>query len=235
MDKKQINPKEDTGDKSFESNKSFIVRHSIIVRVTLFTLVSLILIGSGIYWWHLSKVANDQVQSTINDYNNSDYNYNNDASIWQTYQNREYGYEIRYPAGWFVDKYSSSSVQIQSADPKDNAHGIGLPSVGNMWVDVVSIPCENSVLTDLIPESKPDIEQASVCTNNNKIILGLWQADTKKDEHLKTLKDILSSFKILDQVFCGGIAGLPCPTTGWTCKSQGNYPDAGTMCIRNKD
>lgn len=31
--------------------------------------------------------------------------------------------------------------------------------------------------------------------------------------------------------FCGGIAGITCPG-GFTCKLDGNYPDAGGICIR---
>jgi hypothetical protein len=33
-------------------------------------------------------------------------------------------------------------------------------------------------------------------------------------------------------VFCGGIAGLPCPSFGYTCISEGTYPDAGTNCTK---
>jgi hypothetical protein len=33
-----------------------------------------------------------------------------------------------------------------------------------------------------------------------------------------------------DILFCGGIAGFPCPD-GMRCKLDGNYPDAGGTCI----
>lgn len=32
--------------------------------------------------------------------------------------------------------------------------------------------------------------------------------------------------------FCGGIAAIDCPD-GYTCKLDGNYPDAGGKCIKN--
>jgi len=32
-------------------------------------------------------------------------------------------------------------------------------------------------------------------------------------------------------MFCGGIAGKPCPT-GYDCKYDGTYPDAGGTCIK---
>ncbi|OGM25676.1 hypothetical protein A3D01_05855 [Candidatus Woesebacteria bacterium RIFCSPHIGHO2_02_FULL_39_13] len=31
--------------------------------------------------------------------------------------------------------------------------------------------------------------------------------------------------------FCGGIAGIACPE-GYTCKSDGNFPDAGGKCVK---
>ena len=37
-----------------------------------------------------------------------------------------------------------------------------------------------------------------------------------------------------DPLFCGGIMGLSCPT-GYYCKGEGDYPDAGGTCIKNKD
>ena len=33
-------------------------------------------------------------------------------------------------------------------------------------------------------------------------------------------------------VFCGGFADLPCPSFGYTCVSEGTYPDAGTNCTK---
>lgn len=45
---------------------------------------------------------------------------------------------------------------------------------------------------------------------------------------------IISTFKFLDQseegTFCGGIAGIICPT-GYECLYDGNYPDAGGKCV----
>lgn len=48
---------------------------------------------------------------------------------------------------------------------------------------------------------------------------------------------ILSTFKFIDNEssegkFCGGIANIQCPD-GYKCKLEGNYPDAGGICITN--
>jgi hypothetical protein len=32
--------------------------------------------------------------------------------------------------------------------------------------------------------------------------------------------------------FCGGIAAFPCPV-GYSCKLDGNFPDAGGHCVKN--
>jgi hypothetical protein len=32
--------------------------------------------------------------------------------------------------------------------------------------------------------------------------------------------------------FCGGIAAIPCPS-GYSCRLDGNYPDAGGTCVRD--
>ena len=36
----------------------------------------------------------------------------------------------------------------------------------------------------------------------------------------------------LESQFCGGIAGISCPE-GYTCKLDGNYPDAGGKCFKD--
>ena len=33
-------------------------------------------------------------------------------------------------------------------------------------------------------------------------------------------------------IFCGGIAGIQCPT-GYQCQLEGNYPDAGGKCVKD--
>ena len=52
----------------------------------------------------------------------------------------------------------------------------------------------------------------------------------------KMLDQISATFKFLDQAntegqFCGGIVGTPCPS-GFNCKLDGNFPDAGGKCVK---
>jgi len=52
----------------------------------------------------------------------------------------------------------------------------------------------------------------------------------------KVLDQILSTFNFIDEAnteakFCGGIANIPCPS-GYFCKLDGSYPDAGGKCVK---
>ena len=62
-----------------------------------------------------------------------------------------------------------------------------------------------------------------------------WNSDYDGD-YKKYTDQILSTFKFLDQPadgeFCGGIAGIQCPS-GFECALDGNYPDAGGKCVKN--
>lgn len=39
--------------------------------------------------------------------------------------------------------------------------------------------------------------------------------------------------KIINGQFCGGIAGVSCPS-GYYCKLDGSYPDAGGVCVKTQ-
>lgn len=56
---------------------------------------------------------------------------------------------------------------------------------------------------------------------------------THYDLYENMINQILSTFKFTDSVagqFCGGIAGVACPS-GYNCKLDGTYPDAGGTCV----
>lgn len=56
---------------------------------------------------------------------------------------------------------------------------------------------------------------------------------TEYKAYINTFNQILSTFKFTDSggEFCGGIMGKNCPN-GYTCKLDGNYPDAGGKCVK---
>lgn len=51
---------------------------------------------------------------------------------------------------------------------------------------------------------------------------------TQTDE----LNKCLSQYSEQKGAFCGGFAGVACPQ-GYTCKLDGNYPDAGGRCLKD--
>ena len=125
----------------------------------------------------------------------------NEYTDWKTYRNDKYGFEIKHPAGWFVSELGDGVWRLQSADPINNSHGIGLPAVGNMWVYISSSVCHNpnnDNLTDFIAESEPDILEASECQDNFYITVGLWQTDPNLNKNKQILNQILSTFKFIN-------------------------------------
>lgn len=50
------------------------------------------------------------------------------------------------------------------------------------------------------------------------------------DQMLKTFKFNDLQAADSDTVFCGGIASIPCPLSGYVCEKEGVFPDAGTIC-----
>lgn len=59
-------------------------------------------------------------------------------------------------------------------------------------------------------------------------------ANAPYQSNRNTILSILSTFNIksVEPIFCGGIAGKSCPN-GYSCKLDGDYPDAGGTCIKN--
>lgn len=54
-------------------------------------------------------------------------------------------------------------------------------------------------------------------------------------DYIQTFDQILSTFKFSEKnenQFCGGFAGAVCPE-GYSCKYDGDYPDASGVCIKN--
>jgi len=67
------------------------------------------------------------------------------AADWQTYQNKEFGFEIRYPADWLFNKENTSSY-----GPADFFEIIYAPMykdsipIRKSWIDVTIIPASNA-------------------------------------------------------------------------------------------
>jgi hypothetical protein len=167
---------------------------------------------------------------------------------WKTYTNSQYGFQIKIPQDWdsfpgvdgisfasadTTNSYNQSKKECNANPPCAPLLGIdmsfnnrdqsdsqtSLPAVtlgSNTW----SVYEEHLDVTDVL------IYQIK---NNGKIYSFRYFSSNPA-----MLNQILSTFKFTTtsdgSVFCGGVGGLKCPTTGYICTQEGNYPDAGTIC-----
>mgnify|MGYP001558259781 CR=1 FL=1 len=173
------------------------------------------------------------------------------TSNWKTYINDKFGVEFRYPIGWPVPKELLQSINFngkliivkgpfydQALQRDLNFDEYAVRSYGdetprydfNMNGLIGKRGLENSV---------SNYSNIVVLAKDNKstdIITISYIYDPKKEDG-KVFDQILSTFKFLDAggegQFCGGIAGAVCPE-GYSCKYDGNYPDAGGVCTKEE-
>ena len=122
-----------------------------------------------------------------------------DLKDWKTYSNNEYSFELKYPNDWpsdyLLQKFGEGTWHFQNTS-SPSIHGIGIPGVGSMWVDIAKGVCHDPS-DDFVLDYKPDIAEKTICKDGFQIILGLWQADTDFSKHKMLLDQILSTFKFL--------------------------------------
>ena len=153
----------------------------------------LIIVGGYLIYQKLTTKSQNQNVNSVNTIATTD-----QFADWKIYKNDKYNFEIKYPTGWFISELTDGPWRLQSADPIHNSHGIDLPAVSNMWVDISLSVCHNprnDDFTGFVAESKPDILEASECQDNFYITLGLWQADPDINNHKQILNQILFTFE----------------------------------------
>ena len=217
-------------------NKKFIV-----------TFVILALLGTGAYagiwYWQRQQLAQEVVPTFTP--RPSVTATADPVADWKTYTNTQYGFEFKYPNNYTVSTNQSTNVA---------------PAVSSPYVDVeirnYQIPSligGNSItIGEVIAIKYPiggnrdgGIEyQIDIPSSNITIFFG--GKNSSSLNYVSEYDQILSTFKFTpstgstsspqaDSVsgqFCGGIAGKLCPS-GYSCKLDGNYPDAGGTCIKN--
>lgn len=124
-----------------------------------------------------------------------------DISTWKTYKDDEYGFVVKYPEDWFgLDKNTKDATGLtilQSSDPKDNLHGVGVPS--GLWIEFTKESCLNSDV-DFVNKFEnygPNISSRVICKNGLKVIENLWNDNQNFKKNKEILNNVLSTFKFI--------------------------------------
>ena|SRR3989344_1091106 len=173
---------------------------------------------------------------------------------WKTYTNDKYGYSFKYPEDIETVVCNPETVFpiniVRKHDPcNSDAGGFAIriisPDSASKLRGQYSkyyVIKEGSIEIDGLKATKFQLtrnssEPAPIPDKTSYILLshaGNWFLMDSVESH----DQIISTFKFKDTLpkktegaFCGGFAGTPCPN-GYTCKLEGNYPDAGGVCIK---
>ncbi len=156
------------------------------------------------------------------------------------YKNNEYGFSIALPQSW--KGYTVISEQWEATNAVDKGPEIVLRHP--LWTDIN--PREDMPILVLTTDQWQRMTvkkgfnigaapiQPSLLGQNSKYALALparYNYDFKTGwEEVDQLVHTLKAFE--PPFFCGGLAGTPCPTSGYVCVPEGNFPDAGTYCTK---
>lgn len=165
------------------------------------------------------------------------------------YRNTQYGFSVALPDSW--KGYTVLNSQWEGRDVATNKVTVQGPIVTirhPLWT--TSNPREDMpvmIFTPaqwaLVQSEKMAVSAApippSVLGQNSKYVIALparYNYDFKTgfeevDQLVHTLK-VFEPIATTTNNFCGGIAAIQCPS-GYSCKLDGSYPDAGGTCIPN--
>jgi hypothetical protein len=211
-----------------EPNKSRRYGHTFLGII--FLVAALAAVTSYIFYWQTVRQIPSTTQLPVH----------KDATAgWKIYKNDQYGFGFKYLANFDLqEKYNSEYARPLSVDlfqdgkelfyvaVNPSAHGICLPE-DNCSTEYLMIDTEKATHTS---RNDPNVTEWYLFQHKDAQFEINFSNDSQKIFH-----QILSTFKFIDNknIFCGGVAGIPCPISGYTCTAEGNYPDAGTNCVKN--
>lgn len=167
------------------------------------------------------------------------------TETWKTYINTQYGFKFKYPSDEVIED-RNGYIRAQNYSSDDDSPGL---KKGEYYLEhtisnydcvegLENMETKNVNGHDVIFGFGPyggDMggDRKTLCAKNYKNI-NIQISVTFHPDSLVLADQILSTFKFIDTAvgtFCGGIAGKLCPS-GYSCKLDGSYPDAGGTCIK---
>lgn len=174
---------------------------------------------------------------------------------WKMYENNTYKYSLKYPSSWKIDTTSPQTtfLEIGSVNLPGTYAKVSISTTGEndksvedlakSWrsgtLETTQVDDETAaeILQNPNPEGEPLVQGSytlSVFVKNKSKINLLIQLETANLNTYRAIFDqILSTFQFTgDSQFCGGIQGIMC-SEGYSCKLEGDYPDAGGTCVKD--
>lgn len=240
-----------TSEAKIPKKVSVPVRH---ITPKLFSaLLVILLIAGGAYgamkWWENRQIAQNNVKPTPTPV---------EVPVdWKTYRNQEYGFEFRYPGEFFTKpgagsgelyllsksstfKYDEDAFIISVYVDQELSDGNDSPATKEINTDIISNSVQKKVTVTFSGDPPTGTYKVSIPLESEYLhfFTTIGQMDDPAyggtNADLALFNQILSTFKFIDTAagqFCGGIAALPCGS-GYRCQLEGNYPDAGGVCVK---
>lgn len=184
-----------------------------------------------------------------------------ETSSWKTYQGANYNLSFRYPQNWSLNDQGTAIHLIGENNEKINFL-ISKPNNVNSldeWIGLVDRVWGAPISTKKIKVGGIDAvtrHEKRVGQDGNEyeieaihVISGMYvyeiDLEPRNDNTLPLFDKFISTFKFTNITpspsigpivtkpgeMCGGIAGIHCPS-GYTCKYEGDYPDAAGTCVK---